>query len=151
MEGRIRPWYRSRLFWLGVPGLVFLMWGWWKSGSQMVRFSNGINDSNPAVGLFFDESCLMISWELDWDFDWHIELEEAGMFEQTSDHPVGWFSKRFGYELEELGSRQLNQFYIPLWLAVASYSVLWWGALLLWRRFQTKWHRVHQVENPGLE
>lgn len=22
----IRPWYRSRLFWLGLPGLVFLVW-----------------------------------------------------------------------------------------------------------------------------
>ena len=25
----IRPWYRSRLFWLGLPGLVFLLWLWW--------------------------------------------------------------------------------------------------------------------------
>lgn len=24
----IRPWYRSRLFWLGVMGLVFLLWLW---------------------------------------------------------------------------------------------------------------------------
>ncbi|WP_341407860.1 hypothetical protein [Luteolibacter soli] len=24
----IRPWYRSRLFWLGLPGLLFLVWGW---------------------------------------------------------------------------------------------------------------------------
>ena len=24
----IRPCYRSRLFWLGIPGLVFLLWSW---------------------------------------------------------------------------------------------------------------------------
>jgi hypothetical protein len=24
----IRPWYRSRLFWLGMPCLLFLFWGW---------------------------------------------------------------------------------------------------------------------------
>ena len=24
----MRPWYRSRLFWLGVPCLLFLFWGW---------------------------------------------------------------------------------------------------------------------------
>ena len=24
----IRPWYRSRLFWLGLPGLLFLLWAW---------------------------------------------------------------------------------------------------------------------------
>ncbi len=23
-----RPFYRSRLFWLGLPGLVFLLWAW---------------------------------------------------------------------------------------------------------------------------
>ncbi len=26
-----RPFYRSRLFWLGLLGLVFLLWGWWLS------------------------------------------------------------------------------------------------------------------------
>jgi hypothetical protein len=27
----IRPWYRSRLFWLGLPGLAFLLWAGWDS------------------------------------------------------------------------------------------------------------------------
>jgi hypothetical protein len=27
-HARIRPWYRSRLFWLGLPGLLFLLWAW---------------------------------------------------------------------------------------------------------------------------
>lgn len=30
----IRPWYRSRLFWLGLPGLAFLLWAWWDSGKS---------------------------------------------------------------------------------------------------------------------
>lgn len=25
------PIHRSRLFWLGLPGLLFLLWGWWDS------------------------------------------------------------------------------------------------------------------------
>ena len=29
----IRPWYRSVLFWLGIPGLLFLLWAWWHSNS----------------------------------------------------------------------------------------------------------------------
>ncbi len=28
-----RPFYRSRLFWLGLPGLVFLLWTWVNSNS----------------------------------------------------------------------------------------------------------------------
>ena len=36
VKGMIRPWYRSRLFWLGVPALVFLLWGWVESMRQEV-------------------------------------------------------------------------------------------------------------------
>ena len=32
----MRAFCKSRLFWLGVPGLVFLLWVWWDSG----RFSS---------------------------------------------------------------------------------------------------------------
>lgn len=151
MEGMIRPWYRSRLFWLGVPGLVFLMWGWWKSGSEMVRFDNGINDSNPAVALYFHERCLIFWWEFDREFEWRFEVAEAGMFEQASHHSAGWFSNRIGYEPEELGSRQFHQFYIPLWVAVAAYSLLWLWASLLWRRLQIKRHTICKLGNPQLE
>ena len=35
----IRPWYRSRLFWLGVPGLVFLIWLWADSENSKTYYS----------------------------------------------------------------------------------------------------------------
>jgi hypothetical protein len=135
VKGLIRPWYRSRLFWLGVPGLVFLVWGWWKSGTQMVRFDNGINDSNPAVAFFFDEGCLMVAWEYDPDSEWHFEAEEAGTFQQAPNRPFRWLSGHFGYELEETG---YHEFYVPLWLSVTTYSFFGLGALVVWRRFQTR-------------
>ena len=34
-----RPFYRSRLFWLGVPGVVFLLWGWWDSERHYTEVS----------------------------------------------------------------------------------------------------------------
>jgi hypothetical protein len=130
VEGAFRPWYRSRLFWLGVPGLVFLVWGWWKSGSQMVRFDNGINDSNPALALFFDEGCLMASWVYDSDSEWRLEAEQMGMFQQASNHPNHWLSTRLGYELEQPGYRQYHEFYVPLWLSVAAYLCVWLGLIV---------------------
>ncbi len=33
-----RPWYRSRLFWLLIPGCCFLVWAWGDSG----RYSTGV-------------------------------------------------------------------------------------------------------------
>ncbi|MEK7954149.1 hypothetical protein WKV53_26770 [Luteolibacter sp. Y139] len=120
-----------------MPGLVFLMWGWWRSGTQMVRFDNGVNDSNPAVAFFFDEGCLMIAWEYDPDSEWHLEAEETGMFRQASNRPLYWLSAHFGYELEETGYRRIHEFYVPLWLSVLTYSFFWAGALVFWRQFQT--------------
>jgi hypothetical protein len=35
--GMIRTWYRSRLFWLGIPGLLFLIWGWRQSNLRSVE------------------------------------------------------------------------------------------------------------------
>lgn len=34
---RMRPWYCSRLLWLGFPGLLFLLWIWWDSGAYESR------------------------------------------------------------------------------------------------------------------
>lgn len=34
----IRPWYRSRLFWLGLFGLVFGLWLWWDSMHHSTTF-----------------------------------------------------------------------------------------------------------------
>lgn len=31
LERPERPWLRSRLFWIGLVPLVFLMWAWWQS------------------------------------------------------------------------------------------------------------------------
>jgi hypothetical protein len=43
----IRPWYRSRLFWLGLPGLVFLMW-LWRDSMRMGRWV-WCNDSHRST------------------------------------------------------------------------------------------------------
>jgi hypothetical protein len=42
-EMMIHPWYRSRLFWLGLPGLVFLLWAW--VNSNFVRHTVFLRDS----------------------------------------------------------------------------------------------------------
>lgn len=112
----------------------------------MVRFDNGINDSNPAVAVFFDEGCLMVSGEYDPDSEWHFEAEEAGMFQQASNRPFYWISAHFGYEPEQPGYRRFHEFYIPLWLCLATYSVFWLGALTVWRRFKT--HSCEICEFP---
>ena len=42
----MRPWYRSRLFWLALFPLIFLFWAWWDSTSYRTTLS--ITDSGPS-------------------------------------------------------------------------------------------------------
>ena len=39
-----RPFYRSRLFWLGLPGLVFLLWGWLNEPSRWSEIRPTLGD-----------------------------------------------------------------------------------------------------------
>jgi len=43
------PWYRSRLFWFGLLGLLFLLWGWWLSTGHISVA--GFTEKSPmAIG-----------------------------------------------------------------------------------------------------
>jgi hypothetical protein len=48
-----RLFYRSRLFWLGLPGLVFLLWGWWISLSHFSRVGFSTLGIAQATGDVF--------------------------------------------------------------------------------------------------
>jgi hypothetical protein len=56
----IRPWYRSLLFWLGIPGLLFLLWLWFampfSAGSLALQTSGAhsfrvVNSIRGQMGL----------------------------------------------------------------------------------------------------
>lgn len=48
----IRPWYRSRLFWLGLFGLVFLLWCWWDSMEHATWVSLSMDATPSGVSEF---------------------------------------------------------------------------------------------------
>lgn len=80
----IRPWYRSRLFWVGIPGLLFLLWGWWDSGNAVSHL--GIE--GPRVETFvidIEQGSIGFQVRLDaessrrWDFSyWRDNITENG-------------------------------------------------------------------------
>lgn len=49
---KFRP-LRSRAFWFGVPGLVFLLWGWWLSMGHWsrVEFGMGHHLAMPLLAI----------------------------------------------------------------------------------------------------
>jgi hypothetical protein len=100
----IRPWYRSRVFWAGLPGLLFLLWAWWDSGAHhsflSVRDKAGISEIQ-AETLHGD---VVVVWQREappsapgsWTFNAHrLKLSET-------DDPFApspsWRPRRFDVE-----------------------------------------------------
>ena len=48
-----RPWYRSALFWLGLPFPPFLVWLWWWS----MQGGRGWDWVRPGRSIFFSHGC----------------------------------------------------------------------------------------------
>jgi hypothetical protein len=56
-----RPFYRSRSFWFGLPGLVFLLWGWWDSGKRYSEMAWVMPNSFVAIYQHQGRVCFVIT------------------------------------------------------------------------------------------
>jgi len=137
----IRPWYRSLVFWLGLPGLMFLLWGWLENprlyGSA--RFTLG-------------EYCLTLADEgrlarIEWEIYGSGRLMAPGV--NLHRYLVGgaWtlaqpgqklFPPALRYEVHEydyhLGRRRIPQLSLAYWFLLSLYLPAWAMLLVLWQR-----------------
>ena len=166
----IRPWYRSRLFWLGVPGLVFLLWLWWDS----MHFSTAISvawegepDGSvfgpPIHGLSISEECgrLGLAENVDPFFpvvgNLGIGFEVSRVtLEEWLQDPFSPASTRRDYVFGDwfpapVSSRGEDPFRsdgpgIAIWLLVVLYGTSWGVACVCWQR--RKRHRLTLANRP---
>jgi len=148
----MRPFYRSRLFWLGVPGLVFLLWVWWDSGkwassvswersqrSDCVDVASGVvgwerntyRDTGPAVsnGLGFDRrsgSSIM-------DFPGEEELDQEDEMRRFDLRKAYTWTK-FCLWADSPDWLDIQRLRVALWVVVLVYVAMWLGAVWWWRR-----------------
>lgn len=57
----VRPFYQSRLFWFGIPGLAFLLWCWWDSTKTCSEMAWVRTHSWVALYQFDGRVCLVIT------------------------------------------------------------------------------------------
>lgn len=57
----IRPFYQSRLLWLGLPGLAFVLWCWWDSSENCSAILWGRSRSLVGLYLFDGRVCLVLT------------------------------------------------------------------------------------------
>jgi hypothetical protein len=138
----IRPWYRSLVFYLGVPGFLFLLWGWL---AEPLHYR--------SVRITLGEYCLTLADEgrlarVDWEVYGSGRIMFPGFrFYDYVATASGWtmaqpeqrlFPPALRYEVEEypyhLGTRTIPQLSLAYWFLLALYLPAWATLLLAWQR-----------------
>ena len=142
----IRPWYRSRLFWLGLPGLVFLLWAWLANVREDFHL-NYLALSGPGEIKGWDVGSSLGSI-------YHSRLKSAYGFGSRSkskpglhffhealepDEPTIYFSRRpFG----TVHNGDYREVWVAWWAIVLGYGITWSGALIGWQRRKARKSKV---------
>jgi hypothetical protein len=156
VKGLIRPWYRSRLFWLGLPGLVFLLWAW--GYSNLTRHEFRIGSERGGVA-FTQGKVFWVHLELDASHSAAFDLSDGdvaiwrcppemsftpqsigtGDFLEGSplygdDRRRRWFPPLRWEALRvnpDTGYRFIS---LPYWLLTAGFVVVWATAVVMRQR-----------------
>jgi len=137
------PIHRSRLFWLGVLGLVFLLWGWWHSTRYRTvlawRTSTGhaeVHSIGHVVGTG-EVRGLPPTWSGSWAF-LHVRGMMVYADPKTGRPMVDEFPVLPRYV--EFRSRELPEVRgstwrvtVADWFIVAVYGCAWASACVVWR------------------
>lgn len=133
----MKPWYRSRLFWLGLLPLVFLLWAWWQSwvvSSELMYWGNNvfITNSNHRGQLILvftkttDNPPYPAGWRVDRSL---LEVEDRP---RVYIGPIG-FAEAVSIRTSPVQMGTRTDFGVAHWLLASAYG----GALIaavLWRQ-----------------
>ena len=127
--------FRSRAFWFGVPGLVFLLWGWWVSMGQRSYVVAASDVSELLFGQIDGEVVLIRGSGPVPPLDEWV-LAHDGLMTSMAEG-----IKKEEQELEDAGISRVV--FIPYHWPVLGYVAVWAG-LIFWRS------RNYRVEiEPG--
>lgn len=147
----IRPWYRSRLFWLGLPGLVFMLWLWLAKAGQSFDVGYTWNiwpaeTTTRSIGIS-DGSLYQVtntnSYGATGPPTVGFHGSEVGL---DPDEPVTYFPHRpFGLIRED----DYWKTWLAWWVVISAYTAVWLGAVAGWQRRQARLSRRAAAELPG--
>jgi hypothetical protein len=164
----IRPWYRSLLFWLGLPGLLFLLWAWGSSNSvHRTLFPSKSSHLNTAQGkvLWFSGQS-----DIGHDFTFDFRTGEVAVCEivvppgmlRTITHFKPWAVSRRKVPAEDQvwfapprwQARDINHdtrfrlVVVPYWLLTGGYAGLWLGCVGWNQRRKARLLKLHAAPPP---
>lgn len=139
----ISRWYRSRLFWLGLAGLVMLLVAW--ARCTRITYTLGVGGS---MGFYFvrnDSTFIMFGHTTHADSRIGGYTLPMGINWNDVPSPKGsriiYFTPAFQREIEPGGSVHT---YVAILVFVPVYCAMWLGGMVWWRR------RKHRLLNTSL-
>lgn len=134
----IRPWYRSRLFWLGLPGLVFMLWAWLAKADQSFDFGHtAITGSGKTTARGIGAgggSVYQITYRNDYDLGLQPGFQWSG-FRESPDEPVTYIPLRpFTFIRKTVDPGEYREIRLAWWVVISAYTVIWLGAVAGWQR-----------------
>ena len=125
-------WYRSRLFWIGIPGFLFLLWLWgaflsetWRAGWRMRSGEYSLICGDAYVAF---------------------RIVEGDPGKRYNPRPLGFYTDRNSLPAshetlilppavvqDNHGASRFMTFYLANWYLALSYAILWLGGLAIWQ------------------
>lgn len=148
----IRPWYRSRLFWLGLPGLAFLLWAWRDSST----FSSGLFRSGHLEVHCAKQYLGAVEFSY---FPAHWETGPKRFdtcrteYERVVDERFPMVGAYTFPEAVHAYHRPPSRFSergirIAHWLILTVYVLAWGGAVTGWQRRKSHLLKLHSASPP---
>ena len=148
-----RPFYRSRLFWLGVPGSLFLAWLWIDStrfttevtqrmGTREVYFlSYGGRVQLTATLLthYSSTSSSIVRVKDSMEASWLPPIDEVI---QVGAEPDPFAPDHVG------GDRKWWGIQLPVWTLIALYGFAWACAVAWWQCRKSRQLKLHTAPTP---
>lgn len=137
------PFYHSRLFWLGLPGLLFLLWSWEDSGKAIRTISwNGkgmarqVDLWNGVVRVVQVVDPKLYAGPMQ---KLGIHRAEIPLADRGKASPGGFvFAPLISAEEDEHALVR-----IPFWFAICLYLPAWWTTLIWWQRRKVRLLILH--------
>lgn len=139
----IRPFYRSRLFWLGLPGMVFLLWGWIAGINASLEYFQpatryGVQAGHSKLSFYSSNHPAEFFHYPAGTWDFRVHSEARGSLLAPG---IVWVDERvLGY-----GARGIE---IAAWTIFLTYIVIWMSSLAGWQRRKSRLLKLHASPPP---
>lgn len=135
-----RRWWRSRLFWFGLPGFLFLLWGWFAIPRTAANITLRGSDRYVVLGhasrIAFCYFAPLERVPPKWKPGTTVHTGTFDLPEMV--HPT--FPRAIKVDIGQRGGFNV---YIAYWLLILIYLPLWLGSLRWWQR-----KKVARLEAP---